>query len=182
VDQLTTLVQAQVERPEVSASALGYGVAADDELLLELALDLEPVPRAPGDVGAATLLRDHALESLLAGSVEEFGAVALDVIAVSDDAARRHQEPETLLARLERQSAQIAAVQPERVEGDHGDRHLGACPLDIGRAREAHPLLEPLKARASLVVERDDLTVQEEPRERQRAQGVHDLRVLGGED
>jgi len=56
------------------------------------------------------------------------------------------------------------------------------APLDVGRAREAHPLLEPLKARAPLVVERDDLTVQEEPRERQRAQGVHDLRVLGGED
>src|SRR5262247_3611516 len=133
VDQLAALVEAQMERAEVSARALGYGVAADDELLLELALDLEPLPRAPGDVEAVALLGDHALEPLLAGGVEEFGAVALDVIAVSDDAARGHQESETLLARLERQSAQIAAVQPERVEGDHADRHLGARPLDVGR-------------------------------------------------
>src|SRR5438093_833017 len=88
VDELAVLVEAQVQGAEVGARALGRRVAADDELLPELTLDLEPVLRASREVQAVALLRDHALEMLLAGGGEEFGAVADDMIAVVDDAAR----------------------------------------------------------------------------------------------
>src|SRR6266849_5263635 len=107
----------------------------------EPTLDLEPVLRASREVHAVALLRDHALQMLFAGGGEEFGAVADDMIAVVDDSARRQEEPQTFLARLERDSAHIASVEPERVEEDRADRHLRARALDVGRAREPHSFL-----------------------------------------
>src|SRR5205807_9625948 len=161
------VVEPQMERAEVSASRLRQGVAADHEFLPELTLDLEPVPRALRGVGTVALLRDDALQALLAGRREKIRAVALHVIAEVDDAARRHQELQALLARFERQAAQIATVQTERVEENGADRHLAPRPLDIGRTRETHALLEPLEARAAPVVQRDDLAVEMEALERQ---------------
>ena len=46
VDEARAVVDADVQRAEVAARALGIRVAADDELLATLALDLDPVPRA----------------------------------------------------------------------------------------------------------------------------------------
>ena len=52
------LVVAHQQRAEVLAGALGGGVPADDELLLQDALDLEPVGGARADVAGLRPLRD----------------------------------------------------------------------------------------------------------------------------
>src|SRR5205823_13307004 len=89
VHQPPALVEAQVERAEVGARALRRGVAADDELLAELALDLQPVPRAARGVVAQAPLRHDALEPLLGSRLVELPAVLEHVIAAAHDGARR---------------------------------------------------------------------------------------------
>src|SRR5262249_6345890 len=168
VDQLAPVVEAQMQSAEVRPRALRHRVAADHELLPELALDLQPVARALRGIRAVALLRDHALEALLAGGGEKIRAVLEHVVAEVDDPARRHQEPQALLPRRERQPPQVASVEPERVEEDRADGHLAPRALDVGRAREAHTLLEPLEARAPALVEGDDLAVEGEALERER--------------
>src|SRR5206468_3128380 len=66
VDQLALVVETQVQRAEMRPRALWHRVAADHELLPELTLDLQPVPRAFRGIGAVALLRDHAFQPLLA--------------------------------------------------------------------------------------------------------------------
>src|SRR5262249_25571935 len=182
VDQLAPVVEAQMQGAEVRPRALRHRVAADHELLAELALDLQPVARALGGIRTVTLLRDHALETLLAGGGEKVCTVLEHVVAEVDDAARRHQEPQAFLAGLERQPPQVAAVEPERVEEDRADGHLAARTLPSRRARAAHALLEPLEARAPALVEGDDLTVEDEALERQRVQRRRHLWIARRED
>src|SRR2546429_3830073 len=182
VDQLALVVETQVQRAEMRPRALWHRVAADHELLPELTLDLQPVPRAFRGIGAVALLRDHAFQPLLAGGGEKVRAVLQHVVTEVDDAARWHQEPQALLARLERQPTEIAAVENQRVEEDGADRHDAPRALDVGRARQAHALLEPLEARAPALVERHDLAVQDEARERQRVQRRRHFGITGRDD
>src|SRR5580765_4426319 len=182
IDELAPVVETQVQRAEVSSRALRRRVAADHELLPELTLDLQPVPRPLRGVQAVALLGHDAFQPLLARRREKIRAVLEHVIAEVDDAARRHQELQAFLARFKGKAPQIAAVEPERVEEDGAHRHLAAHALDVGGPREAHALLESLKARAPAVVERHDLTVEHEALERQRAQRRRHLRVARGDE
>src|SRR5439155_26489921 len=100
------------------ARALGGRVASDDELLAELALELEPVAGAFPDVLAVALLRHDALEPLGARRVEELLPVAEHMVAEVDDAAPRPEELEARLALLQRQAPEAAPVERERV-GEH---------------------------------------------------------------
>src|SRR2546429_542467 len=133
VDQLALVVETQVQRAEMRPRALWHRVAADHELLPELTLDLQPVPRAFRGIGAVALLRDHAFQPLLAGGGEKVRAVLQHVVTEVDDAARWHQEPQALLARLERQPTEIAAVENQRVAEDGADRHDAPRPLAVAR-------------------------------------------------
>src|SRR5262249_60610840 len=117
-------VRARGQGTEKPPRARGCGVAPDHELLPQLTFDLEPVPRALADVRAVALLRDHALQPLLASGREKGSTVLDHVVAVVNDAARRQQELQAFLARLERQPPEIAAVERERVEECSADRHL----------------------------------------------------------
>src|SRR6476646_5617159 len=60
IDELAPVVETQVQRAEVSPCALRRRVAADHELLPELTLDLQPVPRPQRRVRAVTLLGHDA--------------------------------------------------------------------------------------------------------------------------
>src|SRR5215470_309830 len=182
VDELGPVVQSQMQGTEVRPRALRHRVAADDEFLTELALDLQPVARALRGIRAVALFRDDTLEALLAGSGQKVRAVLEHVVAEVDDAARRHQESQALLARLERQPPQVTAVEPERVEEDGADGHLAPGALDVRRARETHALLEPLEARAPALVEGDDLAVEDEALEWERVQRRRHLRIARGEE
>ena len=61
VAQLAVLVVADEQRAELAARALRRREAADHQLLLGVALELQPVARAAADVGAVGALGDHAL-------------------------------------------------------------------------------------------------------------------------
>ena len=168
VDERVALVEPDVERAEACPRALGRRVSADDELLAELALDLDPLVRPPAGVTARHALGHDALDALLARGVVEGLAVLEDVRAVVDDTAGGDEQGETLLARLERQRPQIAAVERERIEEHRGDRRGTPRALDVRGAREMHACLQALKARTTTLVERDDLAVEQESLERQR--------------
>src|SRR5947207_2792251 len=177
VDEGVALVEADVEGAEACARSLRRRVAADDELLAEMALDLDPVPRPAAGIYARRALRHDALDALLAGGVVERLAVLEHVRAVLDDAARGHEQRQALLARRERQRTQIAPVERQRIEEHRGHGRGAARALDVGGTREMHARLQALETRAPALVERDDLAIEHEAVERQRAEGGDDLRI-----
>src|SRR5215210_8624462 len=91
VAERAVLVVAHEERAEVGPRSPRSGEAADHELLLRVALQLQPVARATARVRAVGALRDHALEPLLARLAEELLAVLALAMRVEAD---RPLEPE----------------------------------------------------------------------------------------
>src|SRR5262249_28313312 len=83
VHEPPALVHATEKRADSDAGALRLRVAADHDLLLLEALDLEPVGAAGAAIRRVAFLRDDPFEPELAGVREEVGAVADDVIAVA---------------------------------------------------------------------------------------------------
>jgi hypothetical protein len=80
VDQFAvTVVVTEEQRAESDPGALRVGVAADDELLPVLALELQPVPVASALVGGIGPLGDQALPAVPAGLREVLLAVAVAV-------------------------------------------------------------------------------------------------------
>src|SRR5439155_1065092 len=60
--QFSVRIVAQQQRPEVAALATRFGIAADDELLLVTALELEPGSAAlPGLIRRLRILGDQSL-------------------------------------------------------------------------------------------------------------------------
>ena len=108
--------------------------------------------------------------------------MAEHVVAEVDDAARRQEELETRLALLQRQAPEVAPVERERVEEHRADGDLEGRALDVGRARQVHARLQALEARATLIVERDDLAVEQEPVEWQCAERADHLGITSRDD
>ncbi len=174
------VVEAEVQRPEVPARALGIGVAADHELLPLLALDLDPVAGAPAGIGALRLLGHDPFEPLGGGRLEERDTLPGDVVAVAHRPERRHEEPQALLALDEGPAAQVAIVEHEAVEED---AHRGPAlrgHRDLARVGERHAGLQALEARPARVVQRHDLAVDHEAVDGQRSQGAHHLGIPRG--
>src|SRR2546422_737958 len=91
VDEAGPVVETDVERTEVAARALRVGVAADDELLALLTLQLDPIRRPPADVPAPRALRDDALEpGALRGPIDVEPRLR-HVVASPHRAARREE-------------------------------------------------------------------------------------------
>ena len=59
-----------------------------------------------------------------------------------------------------RQRRHVVAVEVEEVEHDVADRNLLGPPAHFGRTADVHAVLQPAEAGSTLVVERDDLTVE----------------------
>src|SRR6185312_2166533 len=111
VSQLAVaVVVAQQQRAEPDARALRVGVAADDELLSVLALDLQPVPGPPGPVGRAGPLGDDPFPALGAGLPEVCLAVGVPVLGEAQGVAERQQPAQQPLALAQRQWPHVAAV------------------------------------------------------------------------
>src|SRR5215813_10012354 len=115
----------------MSARTLWIGVAADDELLTAMALDLDPFARTAARIRAACALGHDTLETLLIGRRQEGLPVADHMVDVANGPERRQEEPETLLALGDRESAQITAVESEAVKEDAFDRDAPRGALDI---------------------------------------------------
>jgi hypothetical protein len=183
VDEPRAVVEAEVKRAEARAGPLRVGEPAHHELLPAVTLDLEPCVRAARHVRARAALGHDTLEPRLCGGLEERSAArAVHVLAEAGDSAPGEHELQARLPRLERQVSEIVALEREAIEehGPDGDRRH--CAGDVVGAGEAHPRLQPLEARHAAWAERHDLAVQQEPVERERAEGGDDLRIAAGHD
>src|SRR5262249_39787324 len=107
-------------------------------------------------MGCVTTLREDALEAVGPRLLEERLAAPDDVVAVAQRIVRRPAQEcrEALLALLERQAAEIDALEMQQIE-----EHVAQTGRGGGRS---HRRLETLEARAPVGVEHDDLAV--EPR------------------
>src|SRR5260370_769780 len=126
----------------MAARALWIGVAADDELLAAMALDLDPVARAAARIRAACPLGHDTLETLLIGRLQEGLPVADHVVDIADGPERRHEEPETIFSRGQWEAAQVVAVEIQAVEEHAFDRDARGGALDVPRIGQAHARLE----------------------------------------
>ena len=182
VDEPPAVVDPDVKGAEAGPSALGIGVAADHELLATLALDLEPRARASRYVGARRPLGQDAFEPGLRGGLEEGRSGCLYVVAVAGDSERGEHPLEATLSCRERHPPEVVSLESQAVE-EHGlDRHRGHRARHIGRAGEAHASLEPLEARDAAGVERDDLTIDQEVIEGERAERGDYFRIASRHD
>ena len=121
VDQRSVIVvHAKQQCPDTASLALGFGEAADHELLLLDTLRLLPAAPATGFVRCVASLRHDALEGHAAGMAEERLTVADHVIAVAKDGAARAVDEGTqhLLALLERAAGEVAAVEVQQIEDE----------------------------------------------------------------
>src|SRR3954451_6239409 len=116
VAQRARLVVADQQRAEAEAGALRFGEAADDDLLLQDALELEPVARAPAAVGRVRALGDQALPSRRAGALVGVAARAWDRGADPERGPGHHGRRERGVALVQRPRPQVLAVQPQQVE------------------------------------------------------------------
>ena len=179
--QRGALVVPGQEGPDAALTVARAGQpAADDDLLAQVVLDLDPAARAPARlVGRAQALGHHALQTLAAGHLEQVGPAAhvrgrhLHAGATEGQVLER---PAALgVGRLDER----APVQPEQVEGhvDHGD--LGHAQADRLGPGQVHAVLQLAEAGPALVVEGDHLAVDDgRVRSEQRRQLVH-LGVAG---
>src|SRR5262249_45293871 len=132
ITEPTLLVVADEERPEVRAAAGRIRVAADDQLLLPRALQLQPVPRATRGVRRIGALGDQALPARPACLGEATLRVAAPRFAHLQPDARpqRLRQPGAALA--QRPTGEVLAVELEQVEDAVDDRELG---YEIGGRR-----------------------------------------------
>src|SRR6185503_5461045 len=144
------------ERPEgPRPPALSTGVAGDDELLPAVRLHLEPVARAAARlVARASLLGDDTLEAFLLGGGEELRPIVEGLREKHRPVPAVEQLGELGPPLLEREIDQRPALELENVEDVVDDR--------------AVPLLHRGEARAPLVVECADRSVEDAVRSRHR--------------
>ena len=137
IAQPAAVVDSEGERAERSGAATGAArVAGDDELLLLLHLDLEPVTRAAAlEVARIDPLRNHALE-LLRGRRLEQGVAVLEAFRPEHGAVAAVEQllqPRPPLAK--RQVDERQPVGLEEVEDVVDERAFAA--LQLGEARPA---------------------------------------------
>ena len=147
--QLAAAVRAEHERAEpAGAAALSGRPAADDELLLLVRLDLQPVPVAPSlGVPRAGALGHHALEALLLGG-------GLQRLAVVE----HRRQPDRAVALVEQRLEPRPPLRQRQVD------HRLAVQLQqvedlVDERRPRLSLLHRREARPPLLVERAHLAV-----------------------
>src|SRR5262249_30885476 len=150
--------------------------AHDHEILVALALDLDPVVAAlrPGPVRRIETLGHEALELLALAQLVERRAVPLEVIERAQQTRTLHGLEQKLLSGLERQITQIARAEREQIEHhvDHGDLRL--CQQYLVRALSVDARLKTLKVRYPALVEGDDFAIEHQPLRRERGDGARD--------
>src|SRR4051795_11319230 len=97
VDEDAAVVVAEQQRTEPGAAALRLGPAADDELLVPDALELEPVLRPTTGVRRRRAFGDDALVAARAGGTEHLLAGALAMRGEPQGLTEAHRVPQQLL-------------------------------------------------------------------------------------
>src|SRR5688500_4157616 len=141
VVQVPGLIEVSHEQgPEHVAGALRVGPPADDEFLRVHALELDPVGRASGHVGASGPLPDEALRPALAGRPVEGIEAAVEARGEAENRRRLQCGAERFVTLDQRLPPEIGAVPEEAVEHPELDRH--ATQPRAARVPEADSLLE----------------------------------------
>src|SRR5581483_7460479 len=110
VAELFSVVRPKQQRAETFTASAGLGVAADDELLLELRLDLDPVAAAPFLILRIAFLADDTLEMLLLRLSEERFALTDDMFREENQLVVADEPLEQFLALFQRRFSQIATI------------------------------------------------------------------------
>ena len=152
------VVLAEQERAERARTpALALRVPADDELVVPVRLDLDPVVGAsPRLVRRTGSLREDPLEALFLGGAEQSLAVVEQLRDLHGARALVEQLREPLPARRQCLLEQRLAFHLEHVERDE----------DVARAGQ--PLLHRRERRAAVLVQRADLAVEHRVRRAHR--------------
>src|SRR6516164_8807902 len=99
------------------AAASGLGVPADDGVLTQMRLDLQPRRTSQSlVVTAPAILGDHPFEPLFGDRLEEGDASLLDMVAQTKVAKVRQDAGQEFLAPEQGQAAEIVPVQVQQVE------------------------------------------------------------------
>src|SRR5262249_9196797 len=107
--------------------------------------------------------------------LEELFAALLHVVGKTQRARHRQQLAQERLANSQRQRAQVEFLPRQEIEREQRRGILQAGPLDVDRAKQLAPLLQPLKAGVALPVERHHLSVEGEGAKRKLGHGGRNL-------
>ena len=157
--ELIAVIDAENEGSKVGA--LTGQISAEDELLLVIDLDLDPIAGAGFQIAAIETFGDEAFEALGADGGEEFGDGAGEVFGESNGAAGFDDGLQETLAFFEGLGAEVAAVQVEEVEGEE-ENGAGAGELGDGSGVGGHDArLQAFERGASFFIESGDLAIED---------------------
>src|SRR5690606_16670109 len=136
-----------------AATALWLGVADDDELLAQTAFELDPVGATPRHVEAAGTLADNAFQRHGAGALDDIPMMSGKCFRETQQATARAAQGslEFGASSFQGHVAQVFAVEKRCIE---------QVVDEIVAAADVEGVLQLLKVRQALLVERHDLTVQ----------------------
>jgi hypothetical protein len=146
VDELAALVVADQQRTQPDSAALRGGIAADHELSIEHAFELQPIRRAPPRVSGISQFGDHAFVAALAGLAVGGLAFVPDVGGQAQRIAKLKRIAQQAFPPNQGQRGGVLAVEVQQVENvvEHRDaRRMGL--LRIGDPEAA---LQPGETRA----------------------------------
>ncbi len=176
IRQLTLAILCEQQRTEPASAVARRRETHDDEVVGLRRVDLDPVGRALRRIWRRGTLADDAFEAHALGFGEHRLPFGFDVLGVAQRAGRRQQTAQRGLALGQRQRAQVETVEVRQIEYVQARGQLDGGTHNVGAPREAAALLQQREARQPAVVDHDDLTVEDETRERQSR---HNLRDLG---
>src|SRR5580704_3969117 len=141
-------VHAQQERTEIHARAFGFCEASNQEFLLLMDLDFQPLSGPAAFILGLQVFRDYTFQAPLSSDAKGLEAVRRKLCGYSEDAFRPHYGFDDLSSEGQRFFPQVFAVAEEAIE----NRVL----------RSSLPLLKELKARDTLGVKYNDFSVEQE--------------------
>ncbi len=176
-DELAILVRTEIECAETIARSLPARESDDHELVVALALDLDPIACAAraGDVGSVGPLGNHALQPLPLAKLQKGATIVGDVIEDADGALALDELGKERLSRQERQGTEVERLERQQIENDVDDRRVGPRKVQLARLGRLHSPLQSLKARTPLVIESHDFAVEHDPLRGEGAHRSHDF-------
>src|SRR5216684_4719006 len=171
VYELAIVVVADEDRTrQTSALALAIQPTADDELLAHAVLDLHPQTAAPARfVRRVQLLAHDAFEARLAARLEHGRPASLLVRRRLPRGSFELQPLQRLAPARVRFLEQRVPVAPHDVEKHVRDGDFLHLSSNLRLGGQPHALLDLLEARAALLIEGDDLSVEDDLGRAQRA-------------
>src|SRR5262249_17271778 len=166
-------------RPDPPLAAAAIRKAADGTLLPSQAFDFHPAIAPARDVSAFAILADQALRSAATGISKALGPLPAGIalgraysIAEADDFL------ENPLAAVKRQSTNVKSIRIKDVKETQVGRISGSADFHFAGILNVKTLLKMAKARTTLIVKANHLTVHDRIRAHSGRERLDDLREL----